>query len=377
MTQEQLSELLEKYKQGKLTPEQVALLETWYVQEFATEKPKLTEKEVEVISERVRLGLPITVGKPRRLRMWPYISAAASIAVIVVGAYFYQQSNKEVSNPNVVAVDVAPGIQTATLTLANGSKIRLANAANGELAKEAGVSIIKTANGQLIYEIKNSSNQTNKINTLSTANGETYRVRLPDGTAAWLNAASSISYPASFASLKTRNVTTTGEVYFEVAKDRQHPFIVESKGQTVEVLGTHFNVNSYAEEGAIKTTLLEGSVRLKGDKGQVGMLKPGEQATLASDGQLKVAEGDVQLAVAWKNNKFMFESQQITDIMRMIERWYDVKVVYEGAVPDDRFSGKVSRYSNVSQVLRLLEQSGGVHFRIADRGVEKVIYVTK
>lgn len=321
-------------------------------------------------SEEIFLRIVDTPQKTRNvLSLWSKITVAASITLAVItGGYFYYNSPKQVDQVTAHQNDILPGKSGATLTLGNGKKIKLTNASNGKLAEEAGVVVSKASNGQLIYEIKGNQNAINKFNTLSTSRGETYQVLLPDGTKVWLNAASSITYPANFASLKERRVDLEGEAYFEVAKDKLHPFVVKSGNQTVEVLGTHFNINSYANEPLIKTTLIEGSIKINGKNGQQGILKPNQQAVFSTS-QLRIENVDTEVAIAWKNNKFMFDSAPIQEVMKMVERWYNVEIIYEGDAPSDKFNGSVSRFENVSKVLQILQSTKKVHFKIEGRRI--------
>jgi transmembrane sensor len=314
-------------------------------------------------------------GDKKVRRLWPRIAVAAAVATLIFGAglFYYSNQNVKTDQPAaVVAGDVAPGKVGATLTLASGRKIVLSEAVDGELAKEAGVLISKSKDGKLVYELVEGSGDANKINVLSTSRGETYDLRLPDGSLVALNAASSLSYPANFTRNKERRVELTGEGYFEVAKDKLHPFVVSTAGQEVEVLGTHFNVNAYSDEAAVTTTLLEGSVKVHASA-ETGLsasavLKPGEQSSL-DDNTIKVASIDTELAVAWKNNNFMFEASDIKSVMRVVERWYNVEVKYEGALPTEKFGGAVSRFDNISSVLKILESTGGAHFKVEGRTV--------
>ncbi|SMC48641.1 FecR family protein [Pedobacter africanus] len=307
----------------------------------------------------------------RRIGLWPRV--AAVLALIAIGIYFFNyrsnQGPEQLQQPAATVADITPGKTGATLTLANGKKIRLADAANGQIAREAGIIVRKTTDGQLVYEMSASDeagSSAAKTNTLSTAKGETYIVTLPDKSRVWMNAASSLTYAAGLNG-QERRVKLEGEAYFEIAKDKTRPFIVESRGQKIEVLGTHFNVNAYADEEKVTTTLLEGSVRVWGKAGS-RILKPGNQSKL-NDNTITVTQADTELATAWKNNKFLFENDDIRYIMRMIERWYDVEVVYTGEIPVERFGGGVSRFGNVSQVLKILESTGGAHFKIEGRKI--------
>src|SRR5690606_467261 len=203
------------------------------------------------------------------------------------------------------------------------------DAADGRLAELDGITVTKTANGQLVYEISEAQNKSEiTYNTIETPNGGQYQVRLPDCTAVWLNAGSRLTYPTSFASSDNRRVELLGEGYFEVAKDSKRPFIVVAEQQEVEVLGTHFNVNAYADEGNIKTTLLEGSVKVGSSTQGTKMLKPGQQA-INSKGNLEVKSVNTDYAVAWKDGYFRFNDKSLDMGLREIARWYDVEIVYE------------------------------------------------
>ncbi|WP_091151033.1 FecR family protein [Mucilaginibacter pineti] len=310
--------------------------------------------------------------RPRRL--WIRIAAAASIILVSgIGFYFYQGSKTlTIDQVQQLASDVAPGKQGATLTLANGKKIRLTEAANGKLASQSGVTITKSANGQLIYQIENSNANENQVNTLSTTSGETYQVRLPDGSDVWLNSASSLTYKASLNEQGKRIVNLTGEAYFQVAKDKAHPFIVKTNKQEIEVLGTHFNVNSYNDEPAVATTLVEGSVKVtSGNSKQT--IKPGEQAK-SNGGDIKVNEVDIENVTDWKEGDFYLNHVNFKTAMRKIARWYNVEIIYDASVPADIESGGwISRNNKLSAVLESIETSGLVHFKVEGNK----IYVSK
>jgi len=302
-------------------------------------------------------------------RRW---AAAAAILILAGGGLFYYIQNKpSKNNSQLVANDVAPGHQGATLTLANGKKIVLTQAVNGTIAKEAGVTISKTANGQLVYNVQDAS-QGSKINTLSTDNGETYKVHLPDGSDVWLNSASSLTYNTALGDNGKRTVSLTGEAYFEIAKDKAHSFIVHTDKQDVEVLGTHFNINSYKDEPAVATTLLEGSVKVtSGTNKQV--IKPGEQAINNGAG-IKVAKVDVDNITDWKDGDFNLNHVDFKVAMRKVARWYDVEIIYDKSVPNDiETGGWISRKQKLSAVLKFIESSGLVHFKVEGRK----IYVLK
>lgn len=307
--------------------------------------------------------------KRKKLSVWiKIVAVAAMLTIIFSGIYFFNnQSAKLPVVAKVAPQDVQPGEFGATLTMANGQKVNLGSASKGEISRASGIIISKADDGRLVYELDGSVSDPNALNTLSTARGETYQVRLPDGSLVYLNAASSITYSAALMQNGKRLVKLSGEAYFEVAKDKLHPFIVETNKQTVEVLGTHFNISSYADDETEKTTLLEGSVRVSAT-GNTKILKPGQQAKLYG-GKIQVNETDTDLAVAWKNNEFVVESEHIENIMKMVERWYNVEVVYLGEKTNQRFSGKVSRFDKLSKVLEIVEFTGEAHFKVKGRTV--------
>ncbi|MGN6437515.1 MAG: FecR family protein [Agriterribacter sp.] len=262
---------------------------------------------------------------------------------------------------------VQPGGNKAVLQLANGSFITLDSAANGLLAQQGSTRIVKQRNGELKYAGNGAAGGETTYNKLITPRGGQYHLVLPDGSKVWLNAASSIRYPTTFAT--ERNVEITGEAYFEIAHNAAKPFTVQiisaSDPDTgsVTVLGTHFNINAYPDEKAVKTTLLEGSVKLA--KGQSNTtLQQGQQASFNQKGVFGLNNKiDVEETVAWKNGSFLFSSQHIQDIMRQISRWYDVDVVYAGKITEEKFSGVISRSSCIEDVLKIME-AGGVQFRL-------------
>ncbi|WP_316838309.1 FecR family protein [Pedobacter nutrimenti] len=309
--------------------------------------------------------------RKKQLSIYKYIGVAASILILGIAVFYTNRAKKVEQVAPLYANDVAPGGNKAFLVLSNGKRLALGELSNGTIARQSGIKVTKKADGQLIYTIEDhgQTRQANEYNTIETPKGGQYEVRLPDGTIVWLNSASTLKYPVSFAAFKERKVLLKGEAYFEVAKDSQHPFTVKSDRQTIEVLGTHFNVNTYPDEPLVKTTLLEGSVKVSSNNMADRVLKPGQQADLSMNGELKVSDVDTELSVAWKNKQFMFESEKIETIMRMIERWYNVEVEYTGEKTEERFGGSVSRFDHVSKVLKSLESTGKVHFKIQGRKI--------
>lgn len=305
--------------------------------------------------------------------LWKQVAVAASlILVISIGGwlFFYQKGTKPIAATKpALAKDFAPGSAKAMLTLANGDVVGLDSAGIGTLTKQGHTSVTKPDSGRLVYAANGAPDQI-LYNTITVPRGGHYEVTLSDGTKVWLNAASSLHFPTAFSG-KQRVVEITGEAYFEVASRAAAPFIVKNGEVEIKVLGTHFNVNSYREEGAAKITLLEGKVAVSGHQGRdARLLNPGQQARINPAGNNIDVLTDVDIAsvIAWKNNVFYFRNADIKTIMRELSRWYDIEVSYEGDIPQREFSGKISRNTNVSNVLKILEQSK-IHFRVEPRGI--------
>ena len=305
---------------------------------------------------------------PKKAGIKKYLIAAAILMFAVTGVrfcHFYhkdqQLAGKKLSKP--VLHDALPGGNKALLTLANGKTIILDNAQNGMVAKQGGVEVSKAKNGLLVYNAVNAADRlSTEINTISTPRGGQYQVVLPDGSKVWLNAASSIKFPANFAG-SSRNVSITGEAYFEVSKNPAKPFIVSTEKASIEVLGTHFNVMAYSDEADMKTTLLEGKVKVKSSFA-TNFLAPGEQAVLDGSGKTRIRNDiDVDDETAWKDGIFQFSDAGIKEIMRQAARWYDVTISYEGDIPTKHFSGRISRNVKASELLNMLAYTG-VKYRI-------------
>lgn len=366
--------LLAKYEKGKCTEQEKALLESWHLSYPLDELEDLNVVEQQddldqvwaMLQQQQQEQQPKPAIKP--VRLWPRIAVAS--AIILIGGlalFFYIRqltSNQELTR---FASDLPPGKNNVVLTLSNGQKIVLTETHKGEIAKQGPVSVTKTQDGTIIYHIDHTAaidlkapTKELQYNTIATPRGGKYQLNLPDGTKVWLNAATVLKYPVVFAA-NERKVELTGEAYFEVSKNKQQPFHVKTAQQDVEVLGTHFNVNAYNDEKEVKTTLLEGSVKVlalnvKPNAKMPGsiVLKPNQQATLSETG-LHVTDADMEETMSWKNGMFEFKNSDLTSIMRQASRWYDVDVVYEGGVPDVKFSGEVSRSVNASTFLEMLK----------------------
>ena len=311
---------------------------------------------------------PTVIEMPVQRKRWNWAVAAAVITVVVTSWYFgvfNTPGNKAGVTEDKfehLKNDVAPGGDKAVLTLGDGSQIVLDSIQNGTLSQQGNVKVIKLNNGQLKYNTATGHPAEVLYNTLSTPKGGQYKIILSDATEVWLNAASSIRYPTSFAG-KERRVEITGEAYFEVAENAAIPFKVETRGMEIEVLGTHFNVNTYEDEQAIRTTLLEGSVKLT-KQDATAIMKPGQQIQFTKAGEMKmINNADLEEAIAWKNGVFQFNNASIDVVLRQLTRWYDIEVEFQGKPSALRFDGEVSRNSNLSQVLQILNYSG-VNFEI-------------
>lgn len=392
MKDQEARELLKKYKEGTLTAEEQALLESWYLT-FSKSKNSspMAEGELSTILDEIWREIPVggskTDSSTQIRKRWRWMGIAATFLITCsLGMYFYKGNEAEPSHLVVSpADDFLPGDNRAVLTLADGEKITLSEAKIGTLAKEGQTAITKTKEGEIVYQSQHGIDDGDAVmevlsyNVLSTPKGGQYQVQLPDGTHVWLNALSSIRFPSAFAE-EERIVEVTGEVYFEVAKindgAKRIPFKVISGDQTIEVLGTRFNVISYDNGGMIETTLLEGSIKInigKGD-GDGILLKPGQQIQVSQVSKSKESAAmspytirgvDTQSIVSWKDGYFCFDNTGLAELLHQISRWYGIEVVYEAPVKDYEFVGKLERSAKLSKVLKVLEL-GGVHFRIEE-----------
>lgn len=381
--------LLELYLQDQCTPDQAEELFNYLqkdesnrmlLKQLRKDQHYLVQEESGLGEEadariRARLLQHITPVRIPLHRRW-YTRAAAAAAVILAGTAlltWYRSSGSAESgpsaqNPPALSRPVVPGGNKAYLQLADGSVIVLDTARNGTIRRQQQVQIIKAEDGQLTYDLRGPEAGSGGLNTISTPRGGQYKVVLSDGTAVWLNAASSLQFPVVFAGPE-RKVALTGEGYFEVAPNKAKPFRVAINNVEVQVLGTTFNVKGYSDEGVTATTLVEGSVRIQ-SKERSATISPGEQASVpAGRDHITLSKPDVEGVVAWKNGYFMFSNENIQSIMRQVARWYDVEVAYEGSVTDKNFSGTISRFGQVSEVLHMLELTGVVHFKTEGRKI--------
>jgi len=305
-------------------------------------------------------------------KLWP-VSAAAAIVLLLV--FFYISPHHQLMDKSEVLTeakveehkeDISPGRKKALITFADGTKIPLNNLTDQNFETANGIEV-QLADGKLTYKMPNLREST--ISTISTPIGGEYQLTLSDGTRVWLNANSSISYPIGF-NEGTREVKMTGEVYFEVAGNKQQPFVVKIGDASIKVLGTHFNVNAYPDESSIKTTLISGSVQVE-KRNKKCILKPGQQAEirLNSNNNIQVSNVDVEEMLAWKNGYFLFNEENLESVMKKISRWYDVDVSYKGNVANKKLDGTISRMENIQQLLKALEITGTAHFKLEGRRI--------
>jgi transmembrane sensor len=381
---EKILELAGKWADGTITESEKTTFIDWYNrfddQELLlpTECGPLLERiEMEMLAHiRQRIAgdaSPPSLKQPGllyRLEPWKISVAAAILAAIAItGVLLVTRTRSAQTSAPAIAqqkrpnpTDILPGGNRAVLTLADGSTISLDSAHTGNLVSQGTAKVLKIQDGELKYDAATAGGlSTVSYNTLSTPRGGQYKLLLADGTRVWLNAASSIRYPTTFTG-PDREVEISGEAYFEIAKNPSMPFRVvtvsnDNNPVTIDVLGTHFNVNAYGDEPVVRTTLLEGLVKVSKGKNTV-QLKPGQAAQVRKDGDIQqISDADLEAAVAWKDGLFEFNDEDLPAILRQISRWYDIDVEYTGAVPTDKFTGSVSRNTTLSGVLKILRLS--------------------
>ncbi|MVN20476.1 FecR family protein [Mucilaginibacter arboris] len=399
MQQKEINSLIQKYLHHTASAKERERLLEWYRSSSLEEVEWLADEpdEEDLVKARMYNHIrqqtfsaekPPVVSKAYFKLQWLQLAAAVLLVTLFISIFlFFSNSNNRfqaVIGKKHRSI-IAPGTNKAVLTLADGSEIDLDVSRSGPIARQSNISITKTTAGEIIYTAQNpnpkTAGNTSVFNTITTPRGGKFKIELPDGTKVWLNAASSLKYPTQF-TRKERKVELSGEGYFEVAKNKAIPFKVTTAsslksgaGQEIEVLGTHFNINAYADEGAVKTTLLEGSVRVRptGPKisangsGEV-VLKPGQQSVLKAQA-LVVENADTEETLAWKNGNFIFNNEALKSVMSKISRWYDVDVFYEKDFNNIRIGGSISQEKDLSAVLDLLQLTRKVKFKTEGRRV--------
>ena len=366
-----IRELLNRYRNGSITEQEMALLETWYLK-WVPESQEISMERLDMLEKEVYRNLPKPV---QQTILWPRIAVAAAILVFLsVGGYFlfHHQTQPQIVK-NEIQSDVVPGSNKAILTLSNGQQISLTDATVGAISAEGNQVLQKTNDGTIVYG-NNTSSDPDLIrvyNTISTPRGGQWSVVLPDGTKVMLDAASTLKYPVSFG--REREVELSGQAYFDVTHNAERPFRVITKDQIIEDIGTAFNVNAYGDEPLTQTSLLEGAVEVfspavAGRLERTGLrLKPGQQA-LTQNHKMTMSSVNTEEAIAWKNGYFNFHDESIESIMRKLSRWYDIEVEYRGNLPDRKFDGEVSRSFKLSETLKILE-TANIHFKIQGKKI--------
>lgn len=388
MTENEYLSLCEKYLKGDCTPDEEILLKEYQDKFMLADRPWITEIMGDKENTKSKLFNKLQASMhsdeeeavAKRKFSWRYISAAAAAILFFASVVIYFVSPKApvqqqiaVSKPKPVNNKILPGSNKAILTLADGSTIILDNAKKGILTKQGNTAISKSEDGLLVYNFKNneaSARVVNPLNTITIPRGGKYQILLPDGTKVWLNSSSTLTFPTLFTGAE-RVVQLNGEAYFEVSKNKAMPFKVRLNNNTeVKVLGTHFNIMAYNDDSEIKTTLLEGSVKLSNSSDNV-LLVPGQQGVVgkASNATFEIKEANLAEAIAWKDGNFMFVNEDIKSIMKKISRWYDVDIDYKDDISDKTFSGTVSQFKDVTEVLRLIQLTHVVRFKIEGRRI--------
>ena len=371
-----LQDLIERINKGTATEYEMGLYNA-YMNHIAPGDTDWDQFELDD-QEQVRLELWTRVqagmqnSQPRRFILWSRIAGIAALVLICLSitGYFLFNTISQTDKRTLAQIDqdILPGGNKATLTLSNGHKIILSDAKHGVLVSKDNILVNKNSDGQLTYEAKNGDRVSNiAYDTLTTPAGGIYNIVLADGSKIWLNSATSIRFPEIFGSKERKIEMISGEAYFEVIHNPSAPFRVATPHGIVEDLGTHFNINTYGDESAEKTTLLEGSISIK-SKNQKVVLQPGQQALIDNKRDtdpIAISTADLEEAVAWKNGLFLFNNENLESIMRKISRWYNVKVEYQDqAVKKEIFLGSVSRLKNASEVINMLEKTGKIHFEV-------------
>lgn len=363
--------LLAKYAAGQCTPEEIAIVETWYLQQKHEGVKHLKEKERAADMQEVRSLLISEINqdqKPVR-RLWPRIAAAASVILLLsAGTYFLINRNKAVPD-QYAHNDIAPATQQAILKIRGHKAITLGNAKTGLIAMQANIQISKTGEGTISYQNTGNAEAAPIYDTIQIpAGGRSYELKLADGSKVLLNAATTFRFPETFSNKERPSVELiTGEAYFEIVHNEKAPLQIHIPHQVIEDIGTKFNISAYPDDADARTTLAEGAVKVTAGNSSRKPL-PGEQAIYANN-KLTVAPANLTKVLAWTNGYFRFYDESITDVMKELARWYNIEVVYQGPVTKERFNGKISRFKNISAVLRVLERTKGVHFKIDGRRV--------
>ncbi|TXJ28991.1 MAG: FecR family protein [Chitinophagaceae bacterium] len=377
MDNNQVKILLQRYRLGLCTEEEIGAIEQWYNDLVNNNDVKLPSRELAQLDEEIK-AVVFEAVKNEKEQLTPvnkkinYLRyAAAILALASIGALLFfllprKNLDDNMSNRAVAAIDALPGGDKAILTLGNGTTISLDSAKNGFLAEQGATNILKVNTGQIAYSANAGDQEPALSNTVTTPKAGQYSIILPDGTKVWLNASSSLQFPSKFDGLQ-RRVTLTGEGYFEVQHDDQKPFIVQANTTEIHDLGTAFNINAYNDEPTLQVTLVEGSANVKTGVAEL-ILEPGTAATVKNN-QMSKETADVTTALAWKNGIFQFNKASLESVMRQIARWYDLDIEYQ-ATSNQLFSGSIYRNSKASEIFKILEENdNNIHFTINEKKI--------
>lgn len=367
--------IVDKYLAGTASPEEQALLEEYYKRLEASGTAELSPQQEQVLEDslyaNIRNGMEnvATPVVPMRRRLFIRIASVAAAVLVLAAGYwmFTNNGGKEdkpvVQNGKSSTIDLPPGKDAAVLTLPNGKKIIL-DSTTGTISKKDGTTIINL-DGLLTYSPSKDQKKV-EYHTISTARGNQYQLVLADGSKVFLNSATSLHFPSAFTGSIREVELTSGEAYFDITTNPEQPFHVKTREMTIEVTGTHFNVNAYSDEGPVATTLVEGKIKVSSEVGSVNV-KPGQQAAI-SNNKFLVTQPDINKVIAWRTGFFEFDQLDISAIMRQVSRWYDVDIVYEGKITTEKFGGRFSKQLPLLKLLKLLEENG-VQFRLEGKRV--------
>jgi transmembrane sensor len=359
MSKNNIADLLERYQRGECTPEEKARVDQWFeaheMAETRFEQMTANEQENWVSAlfadiQQANQPKPTTIYR----KLYPYIAAASVILILGSGLLFFKL--KSLPPPSG---DVSPYTAKAILKTGHGKTLILDSNRKGTLAQYANTHIQKTSDDRIVY----TNNQETEINAIFDtlqvpAGGKPYHLKLADGSVIIVNVASTLRFPENFRKNNNEVELISGEAYFNIIHDAQAPLIIKAKGQTIEDIGTEFNVNTYHDEPDSRTTLVEGAVKVNRK-----LLAPGQQAILRGS-TLMIAKADVEQITSWKNGYFRFNGEDIQTVMRELARWYNIEVRYEGKISKEGYYVKISRSKNISEVLKALERTNSVHFKI-------------
>ncbi|MGE9313053.1 FecR family protein [Niabella sp. CJ426] len=389
MAKQSLSYYVERYQNGTLTEAEAAvLLELLQHEEYEADLDLLMIDDIKQweqseavfpeVKKRIKASLKKQIEIERssvkqlavRKARW-YWAAASVLLLLSLGVYYYKENNKSQDHTVTSSIEniVAPVTNRATITLADGSQVYLDSAGNGQLGQVGNIRLVKLANGQIAYQTAEGQILKElQYNTLSNPRGsKVIDIILSDGSHVWLNAGSSIRYPVAFVGAN-RTVELEGEGYFEVTKDPARKFVVMANGTATEVLGTHFNINAYPDEAAVRTTLFEGAVKVL-NSGREKLLNPGQQSVAAGDILEVTKNVNMEEVIAWKEGLFLFENKDVGSIMNLLSQWYDIEVEYRGNKVTELFTAAISRDAPLSKVLGFLEKTGRIHFTVEGKKV--------